>query len=63
MRGIKVSISPSVKIKGEVKGFYPSMLSCAKELGLQSSHISECCSGKRRQHKGFRFSKIIDKEV
>lgn len=57
-KGIKVTISPSVKVGGQTKGFYPSMTACAKELGLQQSHISEVCSGKRKIHKGFVFQKM-----
>lgn len=57
MKGIKVTISPTVRIKGTVKSWYPSMNSCAKELGLQPSHISEVCAGKRKQHKGFVSTK------
>ena len=62
MKGIKVNISPNVTVNGQIKGYYPSMLSCAKELGLQVSHISECCSGKRKQHKGFYFRKVGENE-
>ena len=57
MEKIKVTISPTVTVNGETKGFYPSMNACAKELGLQVSHISEVCSGKRKIHKGFVFSR------
>lgn len=60
--GIKVSISPSVKVSGETKGWYPSMIACAKELGLQASHISEVCSGKRKIHKGFVFQKLEEEK-
>lgn len=56
--GIKVTISPSAKVNGQTKSFYPSMSSCARELGLQVSHISEVCSGKRKIHKGFIFQKM-----
>lgn len=59
-KGIRVNISPSVKQNGEVKSWYPSMMECARQLGLQESHISECCSGKRKQHKGFIFTKADD---
>ena len=62
MRAIKVNISPNVTVNGEVKGMYPSMCACAKELGLQESHISECCAGKRKQHKGYYFSSVITEE-
>ena len=62
MKSIKVNISPEVRVKGEIKGYYPSMSSCAKELGLQASHISECCAGKRKQHKGFYFRKADGNE-
>lgn len=58
MKGIKVNISPEVRIKGEVKAVYPSMAACARELGLQASHISEVCAGIRKQHKGFYFNKV-----
>ena len=57
---IKVTISPSVTVGGQTKGFYPSMRACAQELGLQQSHISEVCSGKRKTHKGFVFQKMED---
>lgn len=56
--GIKISISPSAKVGGQTKGWYPSMSDCARELGLQPSHISEVCSGKRKIHKGYVFKKI-----
>lgn len=36
---------------------YSSMTGCANLLGLQVSHVSEVCSGKRRQHKGYLFKK------
>ena len=58
MEKIKVTISPTVTVNGETKGFYPSMNACARELGLQASHISEVCSGKRKIHKGFVFTKV-----
>lgn len=61
-KGIKVNISPEARVNGEVKGYYPSMAACARELGLQGSHISECCSGKRKQHKGFYFRKADENE-
>lgn len=57
-RRIKVQILPAAKVAGRVKAYYPSMMDCARELGLQASHISECCSGKRKQHKGFTFNKV-----
>ena len=57
-KGIKVTISPSVTVGGQTKGFYPSMRACAQELGLQASHISEVCSGKRKIQKGFVFQKM-----
>lgn len=62
MRSIKVVISPEVNVDGVVKRVYPSMNACARELGLQESHISECCAGKLKQHKGFYFEKARDKE-
>ena len=58
MRGIEIVLSPEPFVNGQLKGNYSSMLSCAKELGLQESHISEVCSGKRKQHKGFIFRKV-----
>lgn len=62
MEKIKVTISPTVTVNGETKGFYPSMNSCARELGLQASHISEVCSGKRKIHKGFVFTKVEEEK-
>lgn len=58
MKKIKVTISPMAIVNGQTKGFYPSMAACARELGLQQSHVSEVCSGKRKSHKGFVFQKI-----
>lgn len=62
MKKIKVTISPTPTVNGETKGFYPSMSVCARELGLQASHISEVCSGKRKIHKGFIFTKIEEEK-
>lgn len=55
-KGIAVVITPKPTVNGQVKSWYPSMTACAKELGLQPSHISEVCSGKRKAHKGYVFS-------
>lgn len=60
--GIKISISPSAKVGGQTKGWYPSMTACAKELGLQVSHVSEVCSGKRKIHKGYVFKKVEEEK-
>lgn len=40
---------------------YSSMTICARELKVQLSHISECCSGKRKQHKGYTFKYYKEK--
>lgn len=58
MKSIVIAICPDVKFKGEMRGEWPSMNACAKDLGLQASHISEVCAGKRKQHKGYIFTKI-----
>ena len=62
MKCIRILISPKAHINGEIKGTYPSMASCARELGLQASHISEVCSGKRKRHKGYVFVKENDND-
>ena len=44
------------QLRGSKLGtMYSSMTICARELNVQLSHISECCSGKRKQHKGYTF--------
>lgn len=54
-RGISVKITPKAKSQGIVYSTFPSMTACAKELHIQESHISEVCSGKRKQHAGYTF--------
>lgn len=39
---------------------FPSMLECARVLSLQTSHVSECCSGIRKSHKGYVFRKVSE---
>ena len=41
-------------LTGEVKE-YESILSTEKD-GFISSHVSSCCSGKRKKHKGYYWS-------
>lgn len=38
--------------------FYPSMISAARSLDLQQSHVSEVLSGKRKRHKGYTFKPV-----
>ena len=41
----------------ETKTIYNSITECARELGLNPSHITECCKGKRKStgKKHFRY--------
>lgn len=56
----KVSKSKSIPIiainikSGESKEFYGAS-ECARQLGLNPSHVSEVITGKRKQTKGFTF--------
>ena len=59
---IPVRIIPQVTVKGVVCSTFPSMTACAKELHIQESHISECCSGKRNYHAGYKFMKASKDE-
>ena len=52
-----VRITPVAQSSGLVWTVFPSMSSCARELGIQQSHISEVCSGKRKTTHGYRFEK------
>ena len=40
-------------LNNEILHFYPSTKKAAKENGLQSNTISECCNGKRKSYGGF----------
>lgn len=52
IKGLNTSNRPIQCSNGKV---YPSAAQAARELNLDSSHISACCRGKRYQVKGFRF--------
>lgn len=60
---IAVRITPTVQHKGGVYNVFPSMTECARELHIQESHISEVCSGKRKSHHGYYFSKVSKTEA
>ena len=54
-----VKITPKVMHRGSVWSIFSSMNECAKELGIQESHISEVANGKRKTTHGYRFEKVI----
>lgn len=62
MKKEPIKIVPAVNVKGVVCATFPSMAECAKELGIQVSHISEVASGKRQRTHGFWFMKLSDME-
>lgn len=41
-------------LDGEFIREYPSVSECERN-GFNHQHVSECCNGKRKSHKGFRF--------
>ena len=45
-------------LDGELVREWPSM-SEADRYGYNSSHISSCCNGKRKSHKGFKWMKKL----
>ncbi|QVU02011.1 NUMOD4 motif protein [Enterococcus phage vB_EfaS_785CS] len=49
---------PIVAIKDNIKLEFKSQKHCAIELGLSTGHISQCLSGKRKTHGGWKFERI-----
>lgn len=45
-------------LDGELVAVWESATVAAKQLGLNQSHISSCCLGKRKKHGGFIWSFI-----
>lgn len=41
---------------------YNSGQECAKAMGLDASHISKCCRGVAKSHKGYHFEFVIEEE-
>ena len=41
-------------LDGEFVREWPSTMECGRN-GFDSSHVTKCCNGKRKTHKGFRF--------
>ena len=41
-------------LDGEFVREWPSTMECGRN-GFYSSHVTECCNGKRKTYKGFRF--------
>ena len=44
-----------LSLKNEILHFYPSTKKAAKENGLRSNTISECCNGKRKSYGGYTW--------
>lgn len=57
--GIKILVY-SIGVKRGM--YFPSLLSAAKELNLQASHVSEVLSGKRKSHKNMTFVHASNEE-
>lgn len=45
-------------LDGELVAVWESASEAAKQLGFQESAISNCCLGKRKTHKGYRWSYV-----
>ena len=43
-----------LSLSGELIREYPSAAECGRN-GFNQGHVVECCNGKRKTHKGFRF--------
>ena len=43
-----------LSLSGELIREWPSTMECERN-GFSSSHVSACCRGERKTHKGFRF--------
>ena len=43
-------------LDGKLIAIWPSATEAAEELNISSSHISECCNGKLKQYKGYKWS-------
>lgn len=41
---------------------YNSGAECAKAMGLDASHISKCCRGVAKSHKGYHFEFVIEED-
>ena len=44
---------------GEVT-HYESSVAAIKDLDLNSGHVTQCCKGKLKQHKGYTFKYKVD---
>ena len=47
----------------ETGKIYESGAECAREMGLDASHISKVCRGISKSHKGFHFEFVIEEEI
>lgn len=57
-RGVEITmtINNSKKVRCIETGIiYSSGKECAQAMGLDPSHISKCCRGKAKSHKGYHF--------
>ncbi|ASZ75616.1 NUMOD4 motif protein [Enterococcus phage phiSHEF4] len=60
-RTLKMTITNSISViavKDNIKIEFDSQKECATVLGLSTGHISECLSGKRKTHGGWKFERI-----
>uniref|UniRef100_A0AAU8EK57 HNH homing endonuclease n=1 Tax=Enterococcus phage vB_EfaS_SZ1 TaxID=3161157 RepID=A0AAU8EK57_9CAUD len=57
-RMIKTNSIPIVAVKGNIRIEFNSQKDCAIDLGLSTGHISQCLSGKRKTHGGWKFERI-----
>lgn len=60
-RGMHISERRSKRVyqytlNGELVKIWESVTKACEELGANHSHISDCCLGKRKTHKGYRWS-------
>ena len=47
----------------ETGKIFESGAECAREMGLDASHISKVCRGVSKSHKGFHFEFVIEEEL
>ena len=57
-RMVETNSIPIAAIKDNIKIQFDSHNECATVLGLSTGHISECLSGKRKTHGGWKFERI-----
>jgi len=51
----KSKIVYQYNLNDELVGVWPSACECGRN-GFNQAKISECCNGKRKTHKGYRWS-------